>query len=102
MTTLISKATDEYIARQHGKANHSPVMVIDNDKAESDIRTATRRLNEHRRATVKEHHFLDGEMLKLNGEIRRFETLRLFGLWLLAAAAGLTVVVWLCVTYGLL
>jgi hypothetical protein len=91
------------IKRAHGLENHAPLgLTIDTAKAKADIGAATRRLNEHRRATVKEHHFLDGEMLKLNGEIRRFETMRLFGLWLLAAATGLTVVVWLCVTYGLL
>jgi len=96
MKSLMNKANKQYVERQHGKENHAPRGVV----ATHSI--ASPELLAHQRATIKEHHFLDGEILKLNGEIRRFETLRLFGLWLLAAATGLTVVVWLCVNYGIL
>ena len=91
------------IKRAHGLDNHAPLgLTIDTAKAKADIGAATRRMRDHQRATVAEHHRNDSDWLVLNAEIHRHETLRLFGLWLLAAATGLTVVVWLCVTYGLL
>jgi hypothetical protein len=83
------------IKRAHGLDNHAPRGVV----ATHSI--ASPELIAHQRATIKERHFLDGEMLKLNGEIRRFETMRLVGGWLLAAAAAFVLVVCLSALFGI-
>ena len=99
----------EYIARQHGKENHAPLgLTVNKAKLERELKTvlktspfASNALREKLLADIKEHHANDAAWLKLNKQIARFETLRLFGLWILAAAAAFVLVVFLCVTFGL-
>jgi len=82
------------IKRAHGLENHAPAILNTSPFASGALR-------EKLVADIKEHHANNTAWLKLNKQIARFETMRLFGLWILAAAAAFVLVVFLCVTFGL-